>query len=107
MLVAEPPQRHRLRITLKNLRYASEFFGSLYSPAGVKKFTKVIGALQDALGAHNDAVSALKLVEDDAIPSELRATGIVLGWCAREINSPEPYLRDHWLAFRKARCFWR
>lgn len=107
MLVAEPAQRHRLRITLKNLRYASEFFGSLYSPAGVKKFTKVIGALQDALGAHNDAVSALKLVEDDAIPSELRATGIVLGWCAREIKSPEPYLRDHWQAFKEARCFWR
>jgi inorganic triphosphatase YgiF len=107
MMAAEPAQRHRLRIVLKNIRYASEFFGSLYDAAGVGKFIKVVGALQDALGAHNDSVSALKLVEDATMPAESKATGIVLGWCAREINSPESSLRDQWQAFKKARCFWR
>ncbi len=107
MLAAEPAERHRLRIILKNMRYAAEFFGSLYEPAGVRKFVKTVGALQDALGAHNDSVGALRLVEDPGMPNASRATGIVVGWCAREINAPEPYLKDHWLAFKGARRFWR
>jgi inorganic triphosphatase YgiF len=107
IMVADTDQRHDLRIVLKNLRYASEFFASLYDAGAAKKFTKAVGALQDALGAHNDSASALKLVEIDAIPSEILAVGIVKGWCAREITSPESYLHDHWLAFKKVHRFWR
>jgi triphosphatase len=107
LMAAEPDQRHRLRIILKNLRYASEFLASLYEAAGVRKFAKAAGALQDALGAHNDSVSAARLVAQAAAPSTSPAAGIVMGWCAREITSPEPYLNDQWLAFKSARCFWR
>jgi triphosphatase len=107
IMTADPDRRHDLRIVLKNLRYASEFFGSLYDPAGVKKFTRAVGALQDSLGAHNDAVSALRLMENDAMPSQTPAAGIVKGWCAREISSPEPYMGKLWLTFKDARCFWR
>ncbi len=107
IMSGDPEQRHDLRIVLKNLRYASEFFGSLYDPVALRKFTKAVGALQEALGAHNDSVSALDLVKHDAMPSQSLAAGIIMGWCAREMSSPELHLRDQWLAFKKARCFWR
>jgi inorganic triphosphatase YgiF len=107
IMTAEPEQRHRLRIALKNLRYAAEFFGSLYEPGVVRKFTRAASVLQDALGAHNDSDAALKLIQQDASLSDLRAAGIVLGWCACENRNPWPYLNDRWLRFKKARCFWR
>jgi triphosphatase len=49
-------QRHNLRIAIKKLRYAMEFFSSQYSDAkkGRKAFAKVLGKLQSALGKLND-----------------------------------------------------
>jgi CHAD domain-containing protein len=106
-----PDQRHRLRISLKNLRYACDFFASVFdAPRDVKRFTKALGALQDSLGASNDAVVALKTVaelEQNAGQAAGRAVGIVLGWCGREADAPDIHLRAYWLAFKKARCFWQ
>ncbi|MCC3246272.1 CHAD domain-containing protein [Methylocystis sp. WRRC1] len=107
----DPEERHRLRICLKNLRYAADFFGSLFEePRDVKKFTKTLSALQDSLGAHNDAVVALKTVRDveqEAGGAAHRAAGIVLGWYGRESSNPEMLLKDDWRAFKNALCFWR
>jgi triphosphatase len=49
-------QRHNLRIGIKKLRYAMEFFSSQYSDAkkGRKAFAKLLGKLQSALGKLND-----------------------------------------------------
>jgi triphosphatase len=49
-------QRHNLRIWIKKLRYAMEFFSSQYSDAksGRKAFSKVLEKLQSALGKLND-----------------------------------------------------
>jgi triphosphatase len=107
IMTAEPEERHRLRIALKNFRYMSEFFASFYDPKRVKKFNRTVGALQDALGAHNDSVSAMRLVQQDPLASQTRAGALLLGWCARDISSPEPFLKEHWSEYRKARCFWR
>jgi triphosphatase len=102
----DPEERHELRIALKNLRYCSEFFGSLYERGRVKKFNRSASVLQEALGEHNDAATALRLIGDDVIPAS-PAAGIVLGWCAREVTAPTSVLEDHWAAFKAARCYWR
>lgn len=104
---AEPEDRHRLRIALKNLRYSSEFFVSLFNPKKVRNFIKTVGVLQDALGAHNDSVSALRLIQQDPVALQTRAAALLMGWCAREISAPEPYLDTHWSAYKNARRFWR
>lgn len=56
------PDRHRLRIDVKKLRYASGFFASLFANrARTKKrlaFTKELARLQDRLGELNDMVAA-------------------------------------------------
>lgn len=47
--------RHRLRIAIKKLRYATEFFGSLFDHPKLKKqFTTILTDLQDSLGKLND-----------------------------------------------------
>ena len=51
----EPHRRHKLRIAVKKLRYATEFFSSLFGGDKYgKSFTKRLKALQDALGRLND-----------------------------------------------------
>lgn len=45
---------HRLRIALKKLRYAAEFFAPLYPARKVKAYLKQVRALQEHLGDLND-----------------------------------------------------
>lgn len=59
-------ERHRVRIAAKKLRYAAEFFASLYHGRSAVKdrrgFTKALAELQDNLGDLNDiAVAGAKL----------------------------------------------
>lgn len=54
--------RHRLRIDVKKLRYAADFFASLYRGKAVARqqlsFAKSLGRLQDSLGELNDMAVA-------------------------------------------------
>lgn len=62
-------ERHKLRIQIKKLRYAVEFFDSLYSDNAVKVYVKALKDLQDGLGSMNDL----------SVGRELMA-GLVKGW---------------------------
>jgi len=57
----DPERRHKLRIAIKKLRYASEFFSSLFAgrkrDARLKRYGKMLEELQDALGTLNDIAS--------------------------------------------------
>lgn len=76
--VMDDEERHQLRIEVKKLRYALDFVGSLHERVAPrqKRFTKAIGALQEALGRLNDIVNARRLVgspevtDDRRLPSE-------------------------------------
>lgn len=54
----DPRQRHKLRIAAKKLRYADEFFATLYDGRGarrrLKRHRKALKALQSSLGKLND-----------------------------------------------------
>ena len=111
-LVELPPEaRHEARIALKNLRYASYFFTSLFGKSRAsKKFQRAIGDLQDALGAYNDAIVARATVADlqkVAGAAGVRAAGVVDGWTARGAADADAHLGAAWKAFRKAPRFWR
>ncbi len=93
--------RHELRIDLKKLRYAADGFGTLFDAAKqVRAYVKCAAALQDALGAFNDLVTAHALVGELAT-ADTRAAGIVVGWCARAAVSDDASLLDCWKRFRK------
>ncbi|HEV8064590.1 MAG TPA: CHAD domain-containing protein [Acidimicrobiales bacterium] len=81
---------HALRIRCKRLRYAIEFTGDLYKP-DVKKYSKEIAGLQDALGLVQDAEAAtLKLQELASGPESAllpRATIFAMGMIAERCSA--------------------
>lgn len=73
--------RHRLRLKVKKLRYASEFFaGAFRATAARRRYVEVAKALQDRLGEMNDAAAARSTVMQIVGPraSELAFTGALL-----------------------------
>ncbi|MFT3987141.1 CHAD domain-containing protein [Aestuariivirga sp.] len=102
--------RHRLRIALKNLRYGIEFFGGLFGHAKRQQsWLAVISDLQDRLGAHNDVVTARRLLGEltaggGAEMSE--AAGFILGWEAREAILAEKELGEAWDTLKAQEPFW-
>jgi inorganic triphosphatase YgiF len=78
-----PPERHRVRILAKRLRYAVEFLGpALDAKAGA--YAKQLGALQDALGYDNDCAVGEGLMESLHPPPALRAFS--RDWFARRVR---------------------
>lgn len=103
-------RKHQLRIALKKLRYASEFFDSLFGRSSLKKrYRRDIADLQESLGAYNDMATAHRLLAElsAADPALDRAAGIVLGWSARGMLAAEESLAKQWNAFRDLDRFWR
>lgn len=110
------PDRHRLRIALKKLRYSAEFFASLYPEDDVGPFTKQLGKTQDALGLLQDVAVARKtlahLVEEP--DGSLRgpradisfAAGIVYGWHLDRANSAWKDAVRRWKKFARTAPFW-
>jgi triphosphatase len=73
----EPANLHRLRIRAKKLRYAAEFFGSLWPDRTTKKHLSALKDLQQALGTYHDTTVATDLV------ASLGATGKGYQACRR------------------------
>ncbi|AYG95062.1 CHAD domain-containing protein [Brevundimonas naejangsanensis] len=70
--------RHRLRIRVKRLRYAAEFFAGLFDhPRRERRFLKALETTQDAFGALNDLA-----VARDRIPAEARLTAPEIAFAA-------------------------
>ncbi|NNM83521.1 MAG: CYTH and CHAD domain-containing protein [Burkholderiales bacterium] len=96
---------HALRIEGKKLRYAAEFFIALHPSRSSRNFLSTIGAMQDALGAINDAATTGHLLDELAgeIPE---ASGIMKGWVARDTAANLAQLPPRWKSFRRAKRFW-
>jgi inorganic triphosphatase YgiF len=106
-----PPERHAVRIAVKHVRYATDFFGALFHPAsGAQRYAERAAALQDLLGKRNDATVALRLIKMlnfGADPEIAYAAGLAAGWVARGGLGDEPALRKAWRSLRKAEPYWR
>ncbi len=106
----QPSQLHRLRIAVKKLRYATEFFAPLYDEGHARKYRAALTRLQEGLGAYNDAVTVSRLAalasRDLRDASAHEAHGILLGWSAGMQDACMRPLRRVWQDFRAARPFW-
>jgi CHAD domain-containing protein len=98
---------HRLRIALKKLRYAAEFFAPLYPEKKTAPYIKTLKKLLDKFGAVNDVHGIEKALARLGTAAELRyAAGIVAGWHgAREKKLAKDAL-ESWDDFRKIKPFW-
>jgi inorganic triphosphatase YgiF len=100
---------HELRIRVKKLRYAMEYFRDLYPEKAVRRYVARLKALQDVLGTAHDA-----LVAEDLIPQLEsggrdvgRALGQLQGWCAAELKSDRKQLLRLWQDFARIKPFWK
>lgn len=102
--------RHEIRIEVKKLRYAVDFFGSLYPHGKVQKLSSRLGAVQDLLGLMNDIVVSHRLLRDVAAASgdadRLWTAGMIAGWHgARKAELMEKSV-DAWRAYKRLPRFW-
>jgi inorganic triphosphatase YgiF len=82
-------QRHKLRIKIKKLRYAVDFFGSLYRERDQKaldNFSNQLKEIQSALGSLNDFIAHRELATDAALTASIAdrraqafASGFIVG----------------------------
>ncbi|MBB2206190.1 CHAD domain-containing protein [Gluconacetobacter takamatsuzukensis] len=105
-----PPERHQVRLALKKLRYASEFFVTLHAPGQAgKPYLRRLAAAQAALGMDSDVLTTGRLLErfGGETGGEMRhAVGAVTGFlCCRQDATHEAAHR-HWRKFRRTPVFW-
>ena len=111
--------RHRLRIAVKKLRYATEFFSSLFDrPKAIKarnRFGKDLKALQSALGKLNDITVhqdlTRPLVHPDRRsrkrPDVAFAAGLLTGHDQPRVRACLTAARKAGKALSRADAFWR
>jgi inorganic triphosphatase YgiF len=104
-----PEERHRLRIALKKLRYASEALATLYDSDKVRPFVRRLKQLQDGLGEISDVRVAHHLVAELSGP---HAGGIaeagrrLVAWHEEGLEDHEPKLREHLDDLLEMEPFW-
>jgi CHAD domain-containing protein len=108
--------RHKLRIQTKKVRYASEFFVSLFPGKRAskrrKQFLPALGALQDALGdlndiaVHEDLISAAGMRRRRASRKRVFAAGLLMGHEDARLDAALAAAIDAYADMAKVKRFW-
>jgi triphosphatase len=109
--------RHKLRIQTKKLRYAAEFFASLFSNKRVvkrrKRFLAALERLQDGLGDLNDIavhekhIAAMSVHHRRSNPSRIFAAGLLTGREDARIETAITAANEAYVDLAKTKRFWR
>jgi len=102
---ALPETRHAARLAAKKLRYATEFFAPLFAKKRTRAYRRALAALQDELGAWNDAAVATRLAGELAGAASPAAAAFS-GWAAAQGSARSAALDESWQAFAGAKPFW-
>jgi inorganic triphosphatase YgiF len=104
-----PAELHRLRIAVKRLRYAVEFFADLFQVKAMERQRRLLSDLQDILGCINDA-AAVEGLFAAARRSGLRvpaaAAQAVIDWQRRLAGVQRRKLDAAWRRLRRAKRPW-
>jgi triphosphatase len=111
-------RRHKLRIQTKKLRYATEFFSSLFmGKQGAvkrrKKLLSALGGLQDGLGDLNDIavhekrIAAISSCGRRSDPSRVFAAGLLTGREDARIETAMTSAMEAYADLAKVKPFWR
>lgn len=94
---------HRSRIAAKRLRYTLEFFASLYPRRATRLRIAALAALQEALGAINDAAVAHTLLEHEAAshPALHTAIAYTRGYLQADSQQQAKALSRRWKRLRR------
>ena len=92
-------ERHQLRIDIKKLRYALEFFASGYPAQTVKSLLGALSRLQDCLGVMNDITVTQRLLDEAGLTCASAARQVIEGWCGCRLDSQECQFAELWRPF--------
>jgi triphosphatase len=108
--------RHKLRIQVKKLRYAAEFFGELFrGKRASKRWRRFIAALehlQDGLGDLNDImvdenlITTAGLKRRRASPNRAFAAGLLTGREDARLDAAMAAATENYAAFAATKHFW-
>lgn len=106
-------ERHELRLAVKKLRYAAEFFAPLFSEdretgARATRYAKSLAALQDRLGELNDAATAISLTGrlDRNDEAQMRAARMIAEDRVGRAAGSLAAARTAGATFARAKPFW-
>jgi triphosphatase len=100
-------ERHALRIRIKELRYALDFFASLYCPATVKIYLSALAKLQDCLGVMNDISVTRRLLDEAGLKSVSAARQVIEGWYGCRLDVHEHLFAEVWQRFVECEQPWK
>lgn len=99
--------RHALRIGIKRLRYALEFFSSLYPGRLVAAYRDALIGLQDILGVLNDIIVVERLLDEMNLRPAAPTRQLIGGWYACKLNIYEQRFPRAWKKFRRCKRPWK
>lgn len=104
---------HELRLAVKQLRYAVDFFQSLYPKKRARAYRRHLAGLQNRLGYLNDVAAADLLIreladagENQTSQTSIYAGGLIVGWHRHAAITARKVLVKDMAAFRRAEPFW-
>jgi triphosphatase len=102
------PELHAVRLAAKRLRYATEFFATIFAPKLAARFIRRLSLLQEHLGYLNDAAVAASLLAELGPITGTRgyAIGVVRGFMTAEVAHDRRRLIRAWKRFQKLHPFW-
>jgi triphosphatase len=111
------PSRHKLRIQVKKLRYATEFFATLFAGKRAskqrQKFLSALEALQHALGdlndiaVHEDVITALGAERRRMSAKRAFAAGLLTGGENARLDTTMTAATKAFAELKDAKAFWR
>jgi triphosphatase len=105
LAILDPLARHQVRIDAKRLRYAVDFFATLFGKRRTSPYLKTLSVIQDVLGQANDAASAERLIESLAPPEGFMH--FAKGWFAARTLANLTEIHGHFSTLKKSQRFWR
>jgi inorganic triphosphatase YgiF len=101
-------KRHTLRKRGKKLRYACEFFSSLWPGPHTETYLRSMKHLQEALGVINDvSVAGQSIGSLDPAGAETRHGKLVHDWSGLRLAECLRKTQPKWRKFQKQEPFWR
>jgi CHAD domain-containing protein len=98
---------HKLRIRIKKLRYAVEFFVALWQGGKAKHYLSALKHIQDALGKSHDLTAARDLI-DNLAPGIKAVADFkpVRHWAEKRSDRDRKRIAKLWREFEKREPFW-
>jgi inorganic triphosphatase YgiF len=105
----DPQEIHRLRIRIKKLRYATDFFGGFWPNRRTERYRAALKGLQQALGEFHDLTVADQLIAHSTATEGVDvklSTALVNRWLTKYQRGLRKKVVESWREFAKQRPFW-